>query len=164
MPILTLMSLAIAQDGFTDNDWLQKLSALRADNRPPDAVVLKDREHDGLVAFSFYRFMPSPSERSWVWRVRREIRTSDGNIQIAWISQDSCTGVADSLVAIERVGIPRVELRRAEPSGAQPPSMGPLHVTHRIWARAWDAENSPMEITLSSLGSGIPERLFGRVD
>lgn len=163
MLILALMSFAIGQD-ISPHDRLEQLGGLRIENRPPDAVILVDREQNGLVAFSFYKYLPSPSGLSWAWRVRREIRTRDEEPEIAWASQDSCTGIADSLIAIERTAIPRVELRSAEPSGSQPPSMGPLHVTHRIWARAWDAENSPLEVTLSSLGSGVPQKIFERVD
>lgn len=163
MLILALISFAIGQD-ISSNDRIGQLSGLRIENRPPDAVILKDQEQYGIVAFSFYKYGPAPSGRSWAWRVRREIRTGDESPKIAWTSQDSCTGVADSLIAIERISFPRVELRSAVPSGSQPPSMGPLHVTHRIWARAWDAENSPLEVTLSSLGSGVPQRIFERVD
>lgn len=158
---LELMILAFPQEYAATSDHLERLSNLRIENTSPEAVVLKDMEYRGSVAFSFYK---TQSGGSWSWRVRREDRSSDPDPGISWASQQSCAGISDALVAIERVTMPRVEMRSAEPAGSQPPAMGPLHLTHHLWARAWDAGNSPVEVTLTSLGSGIPQRLFDHLE
>ena len=158
---LELMFFAFPQEDAATSGHLKRLSNLRIENTSPEAVVLKDMEHRGSVAFSFYKTL---SGGSWYWRVRREVRAPDHDPRISWASQQSCAGIADSLVVIERVAMPRVELRSAEPAGPQPPAMGPLHLTHHMWARAWDAGNSPVEITLTSLGSGSPQRLFDHLE
>lgn len=163
MPLIDLAALAIAQ-AISTGDRLVGLRGLRAGEALPSAVVLKDNEQHGSIAFSFYAPRRDRDGASMGWRARREVREAGASPEIAWASQDSCPGMADALAALERTPAPRVELRSAAPLSSQPPSMGPLHTSHLIWMRAWDDGNSPVEMTLTSLGAGSPERVFTRVE
>lgn len=153
---------AAPQDG---DAWLARLRTESLSAVPPQAIILRIRDHGPSRAISFYRTRASGPSRAWTISARLET-WNGAETQVLWTSAASCRALAEVVATIERAPLPRPELTPTEPGPwpSPPPRMGPLHVSHRLWMSAWDSDGAPIHITLSSLGSGTPGALFDNVD
>lgn len=161
--ILALTMALTSPQQTTAAEWLQRLRREPFEQTRPRAVVIRDREFGSSTAVSVYETtLPGDDGRAeLVWRARREQR-DDGGSRVDWASTSSCAPLFNVVVALERLATPHVELHR--PSPTPPPLMGALHQSHLLWVTAWGADNAPVQMTLESLGSGEPKRVYDLID
>lgn len=164
MSLTIALYVAIQLYGNAATDPMDALQAFRVDQVAPQAVLIKRREDAGFVGISLYRLPPAKVGDPMRWRARREEAGSPSFNGVQWAEQESCGALVEALAAVERTPQPRIELRVPDPSSRKLPVMGPLHLTYELWARASDAGNSPVWLSMRSLGSGEPQRLFENVE
>lgn len=162
--LLLLSHLSSPLSPPTPEDWLIELKTQRLGVALPKSIVMESRDFGPSTAISLYEQVEvGPDGKSDVtWTARREIRRS-GEASVDWTSSRSCDGLQTVVTAFERTPLPRIEMRSARALGADAsprPVMGAIHQAHVLWTTAWDSENAPVEMTLSSLGSGPAQRLY----
>lgn len=164
MSLTIALYVAIQLHGNAATDPMDALQSLRVDHVAPLAVLIKRREDAGFVGISLYRLPPEKVGDPMRWRARRAETGSPSFNGVQWAEQETCGALVEALAAVERTPQPRIELRVPDPSSRKLPVMGPLHLTYELSPRASDAGNRPVWLSMRSLGSGEPQRLFENVE
>lgn len=155
MQLAFAASILLATSAMSDtaSSELEKLKSTSLGSTSPSTIVLIDRERSGLTSFSAYEIR-NGDDRQGYWLVRK-VETIEGRSVVHLADSRSCPRLMDNLVELERLSLPRLEIFSRPPSQlTSPPSLGALHVRGFAWIRGWTPHNEPLEVTLTSLGSG----------
>lgn len=147
------MGLAFAAPSDPIAAEFERLKTVQLSRHGPSAVVLIDRETDGLTALVAYRVTSADPEAASYWIIRKT--THAGQQAPAEIADSrNCSAVTPSLLELERMPLPRLEiLARGAEIQSPPPRMGALHRRSFMWVRGWTANNEPIGVSLDGLGA-----------
>lgn len=148
---LVILSLA-SVDGPSVTERLEDLKRNREGGQAPRAIVVVGSDTEGATSFSAFEIQTENQSSESRWRVKMVVE--DDQRHTAYIADsDDCPAVGVRVAALERLPMPRVELF-PRPASSQPrPVMGPLHRQAVFWSRGWSAEDEPLELTFTALGS-----------